>query len=136
MWFGSELLFKLRFALFVHEKTPDAAQEAIDPFHTFSAPGLDHFERAQEHFVEAKGIGAEFPHHVVRVYDVAAGFRHLLAVFAKDQSLIDQLEERLGGGDIAEVVKHLMPEAAVEQVEHGVLGAADVEIDSGSRRAA
>jgi hypothetical protein len=36
--------------------------------------------------------------------------------------------ERLGLRHDAEVEQHLVPEAGVEQVEHGVLGAADVEI--------
>ena len=43
---------------------------------------------------------------------------------------IHQALEGLRRGDVAEIEEHLVPEARVEQVQHGVLGAADVEIDA------
>src|SRR5260370_17153669 len=49
--FGSELLFKFGFALFVHEKTPDAAQEAINPSDTFVPPPLPLSYRPLELFL-------------------------------------------------------------------------------------
>ena len=48
---------------------------------------------------------------------------------AQDHALVHELDERLGRRDDAGVVEHLVPEARVEEVQHGVLGAADVEID-------
>ena len=66
---------------------------------------------------------------VVGVHDVAATLRHLLVVLAENHALVDELLKRLGHADDAAVVEHLVPEARVEKVEHGVLGAADVQID-------
>ena len=47
---------------------------------------------------------------------------------SQDHPLIDQLLKRLGRADEAAIKKHLVPEPAVEQVQHGVLGPADVKI--------
>ena len=49
---------------------------------------------------------------------------------ARDHALVDQALERLGRGHVAQVEEHLVPEAGVEQVQHGVFGAADVEVDA------
>ena len=54
---------------------------------------------------------------------------HLLSVFAEDHSLIHELHERLGRGDVAEIEKDLVPESRVEEVKHRVLRAADVKIN-------
>ena len=43
---------------------------------------------------------------------------------------MEQLAEGLGRIDVAQVVQHHVPEACVEQVQDGVLGAADVEVDA------
>ena len=48
---------------------------------------------------------------------------------AEDHALVDEALERLAGADVAEVEQDLVPEAGVEQVEDGVLGPADVEVD-------
>src|SRR6185437_6838893 len=55
---------------------------------------------------------------------------HFLAVFAENDSLIDELEKWLGGGDEAEIEQDFVPETGVEEMQHGVFGAADVEIDA------
>ena len=128
---GGQALLELSLALLVHEQAPHAAQEAIDPFHALGVPGLHHLQRAHEHLVEPERIGAILDEDVVRVDDVAARLGHLLAVLAEDQALVDELEERLWRRDVAEVEQHLVPEAGVEQVQHGVLGAADVQIHAG-----
>ena len=47
-----------------------------------------------------------------------------------DVALVVQPAERLGAADVAQVVEHLVPEAGIEQVQHGVLHAADVQIDA------
>jgi hypothetical protein len=47
-----------------------------------------------------------------------------------DVALVEQAPERLRRADVAQVEEHLVPEAGVEQVEHGVLDAADVEVDA------
>ena len=100
------------------------------PFDAVHAPRLGLLERAHEHFVAAQRIRAVFRDHVVRVDDVAAALGHLLSVLAEDQTLVDETLKRLRCADMAEIEEHLVPEARVEQVQHGVLGAADVEIDA------
>ena len=44
----------------------------------------------------------------------------------QNHPLVVQFLKRLVGGDDAEIEQYLVPEAAVKQVEHGVLGASDV----------
>ena len=115
--------------LFLEGHAPDAGEEAGNALDALHAPGFHLFERAHEHFVEAQRVGSVFVDDVVRVHHVAAGLGHLLAVLAEDEALVDESLERLGRGDVAEIEEHLVPEAGVEQVKHGVLGAADVEVD-------
>ncbi len=52
-----------------------------------------------------------------------------------DHALVEQLVERLDRGDVPQVEQHLGPEARVQQVQHGVLGAADVQVDTAVRLA-
>ena len=47
-----------------------------------------------------------------------------------DVALVEQPGEGLLRRDVAEVEEHLVPEAGVQQVQHGVLDAADVEVDA------
>jgi hypothetical protein len=63
---------------------------------------------------------------VRRVVVLAPG---VLVAVGQDHALVEQLLERLLGEHQAAVVEHLVPEAGVEQVQHRVLDAADVEID-------
>ena len=47
-----------------------------------------------------------------------------------DQPLVVQAVVRLERRHVPQVVEHLVPEPGVEQVQDGVLGAADVEVDA------
>ena len=123
-------LLEFRFALFIHEQPPDAAEKTIDAFDAFGVPRFDHFQRAHEHLVKPERVGAVFAQNVVGVDDVAARLGHLLPVLAEDDALVDQLEERLRRGDVAQIEKDVVPETGVEQMQHGVLDAADVQIDA------
>ena len=72
----------------------------------------------------AVGAGRAFLH---------LGGRHVLAAVVGvgvglDHALVEQLVERLGRVHIAQVEQHLVPEARVQQVEHRVLDAADVQV--------
>ena len=49
--------------------------------------------------------------------------------FAQDHSLIHQPGKRLGRADMPEIKQHLVPESRIEQMQDGMLDAADVEID-------
>ena len=64
-------------------------------------------------------------HDPATLHAAVAGELHL----AEDHPLVHELAERLGMRDVAAVEEHLVPEPAVEQVEHGVLRAAHVEVD-------
>ena len=82
--------------------------------------GFERLVRAgQEHPVAA-------PVHGVGVVVLAAPVAEAVG---QDHPLVEQAGERLGGRDQPRVVEHLLPEAGVEQVQHRVLDAADVEID-------
>mmetsp|Transcript_27935 Transcript_27935/g.65200 ORF Transcript_27935/g.65200 Transcript_27935/m.65200 type:complete len:334 (-) Transcript_27935:1805-2806(-) len=107
----------------------DAVLEAYHAGDLLRLPRLDRFQRAHEHLVEAHRVGAVEVDDVVGVDDVAARLGHLLAIAAQYHPLVDQLLERLGGRHQIKRVEHLVPEARVEQVQHGVLGAADVQVD-------
>ncbi len=63
--------------------------------------------------------------------DPMAGFVLVSVVLglAQDHPLVDKLLEWLGSAHVAAVVEHLVPEPAVEQMKHGMLGAADIEVD-------
>ncbi len=124
--FGGQGLFEFEFAFFVDEEPPGAAEESVNAFDAFGAPGFHHFERAHEHFVQAEGVGTVVLQDFVGIDNVLAGLGHFLAVFAEDEALVDEAAEGLRGGDVAEVEEHFMPEAGVEEVEDGVFGSADV----------
>jgi hypothetical protein len=47
-----------------------------------------------------------------------------------DVALVEQPAERLLGAHVAQVVQDLVPEAGVQQVQDGVLDAADVQVDA------
>ena len=67
---------------------PYTLQEATAALDGVLGPGSGLFKGAQEHLIQAHGVGAIVPHDVVRVDDIAAAFGHLLAAFAQDLSLI------------------------------------------------
>src|SRR5690606_18005080 len=115
-------------AFAVNAFTPDFLQEAVHAFDAVGVPGLHGLERAEEHQVEAQRIRAVTTDDVVGVGDVATGLGHFFAVFAENDALVKELGEGLGRGHDAEVEENFVPEARVEQVEHGVLGAADVDV--------
>src|SRR6266567_985934 len=128
--FRTQVLLELGLAGFINEQTPNLTKETINALDAFRAPRFDHLQRAQEHFIEAKSIGAILGYHVVGIDYVATGLGHLLAVFAEDEALVDEFEKRLRRADVAEVEEQFVPEPGVEQVQDGVLGAPDVEINA------
>jgi len=136
---GAEFLLRkiarkdpVSFLILGHGETPDAGEEAVDALHAGGAPWLSVLERSHEHLVEPQGIGAVFGDDGVGIHHVAAALGHLHPVLSEDEALIDEALEGFGGGEVAEIEENLVPEARIEQVEHGVLGAADVEVDPAS----
>ena len=83
--------------------------------------------RGEEH-EHAGGIGAELLGEHVGAHHVALGLRHLGA-FGDHHALGEQAARRLAVLDEADIAHHLGEEARVDQVQDGVLDAADVLID-------
>ena len=84
--------------------------------------------RGGEEDEHAGGIGAELLGEEVRAHYVALGLRHLGA-FGDHHALGEEAARRLAVGDEADVAHHLGEEARVDEVQDGVLDAADVLID-------
>ena len=108
---------------------PRRVQPVSEAPHTLDLgrlPGLDRFQWAHEHLVEAEHVGPVRADNVIGVDDVAARLAHFLAVVPQDRPLVHHLRERLGVLHHPQIEEHLVPEARIEQVQHGVLGAADV----------
>ena len=116
--------------ILLHDQPPDAREKTRDAFHAFHAPRLHLFERPHEHLVTTERVRAVDFDHVERIDHVAPALRHFAVVLAEDHPLVDQALERLGLRDVAEIEEHLVPEPRVEEMQHRVLDAADVEIDA------
>ena len=54
----------------------------------------------------------------------------VLVRVGEDVTLVEQARVGLFRRQVPEVVQHLVPEAGIQQVQHGVLDAADVEVDA------
>src|ERR1700724_1481953 len=126
--------FPIASLILVNQQAPNAREKSRDTFDPAHVPWFHLLERSHEHFVTTKGIRAVLVDYVVGIDDVAARLRHLLIVFAENDSLIDQTLERLWLRQIAEIEQHLVPEARVEQVQDRMLCPADVQIDSADRK--
>ena len=64
--------------------------------------------------------------------DLVVGYECAAGVFvrqAEDHALVEELFERLFRVDEPDIVEDFVPESRVEQVQDGVFGAPDVEID-------
>ena len=121
-----QALLKFGLTLFVDEQAPHAPEKAVDPLHALGAPRLYHFQRPHEHLVEPEGVGPILDENIIRVDNVAARLGHFLAVLAENEPLVHQPEERFRARDMAQIEENLVPETGVEQMQHGVLRAADV----------
>jgi hypothetical protein len=114
---------------------PDAIEEAVHALDALRAPRLGRFERAHEHLVEAHRVGAVLAMTSSGLTTLPRDFDIFWPSSPRIMPWLTSLLERLGRGDVAEVVEDLVPEARVEQVQHRVLGAADVEVDAASSSA-
>ena len=85
--------------------------------------------RGHEQDVGAHGVAAVARDHLLGGDDVALGLAHDVAVLVEHHALAQQVLERLVEVQHPQVAQHLREEAAVQQVQDGVLDAADVLID-------
>jgi len=49
---------------------------------------------------------------------------------AGDHALVKKFRERLWRGDMAQIKKHFVPEARVEQMQYGMLGSAHIQVNA------
>ena len=106
-------------------EAPEVARRAREP-----GVGPVHFllGRGLEQHIEPDRVGPVTLHHGVGVHDVALALRHLGAVL-DDHALAQLADNRLVVRNEAQVAHHPGPEAAVDEVQDGVLHAADVEVN-------
>ncbi len=117
--------------LLVGGQVPHPVQEALAALHAVGGPGGGLLEVADEHDIGAHGVRAILLDDVVGVDHVAPALGHLLAALAQDHAVGGALLIGLLGGHHADVVEELVPEAAVQQVQGGVLHAAVVPVHGG-----
>ena len=124
--------FQLRaVAVAIHRnllKIPNAVKEPLTALDGSGIPGGRLLKIADEHLIKPHGIRAVFIDNIVRVYNVSAGFAHLLAVFTQNHAVARALLVGLLSGHHTDIIKEFMPEAAVEQVERGMFHAAVIPI--------
>ena len=112
------------------DETPDAAEESVRAFDAALGPVEVLLRRRGEEDEEARRVGSVFLDYFIGVYDVAERLRHLGPVL-DDHALRQQPLEGLAHilRQQAEVGKHLREETGVDEVQAGVLDAADVLVD-------
>ena len=116
-----------RFAPVIDE-TPDTGQEPEAALEARVGPLDFLLRRRHEHDVQAQGIRTVLLEHRVGVDNVALRLRHDRAVL-EHHALREELGERLGVVDHAEIAEHAREEARVDQVQDRVLDPAAVEVD-------
>ena len=107
---------------------PHLLQEALRSGQTAVAEIPAPLEGAEEHQVHAERVRAEPRDVFVRQDHVAARLRDLRAV-PDEQAVLAEAVVRLLELEVPEIVQHHCEEARVEEVEDGVLLAADVAAD-------
>ena len=109
--------------------TPGALNEAVSALDGLGIPVEVLLGRGDKQDRQTHGVGAVGLDDRARGHDVALGLGHGVAVLVLDHALAQQVGEGLVHAQQAQVAQRLGKEAAVEQVQNGVLDAADVVID-------
>ena len=108
---------------------PHAVEELVHAGQAVLVPLQLLIRRSHEQDVGAHGVAAVARDHLLGGDDVALGLAHDVAVLVKHHALAQQVLERLVEVQHAQIAQHLREEAAVQQVQDGVLDAADVLVD-------
>ena len=109
--------------------TPGALDEAVGALNGLGIPVEVLLGRGDKQDRQTHGVGAVGLDDRARGHDVALGLGHGVAVLVLDHALAQQVGEGLVHAQQAQVAQRLGKEAAVEQVQNGVLDATDVVID-------
>ena len=113
-----------------HGETPDTGKKTVNALDARGTPRFAMFQRSHEHFVEPQGIRPVFGDNLIGVDHIPTAFGHFLSIVTEDHSLVHESLEWLGCGQMAEIKKHLMPEAGIQKMEHGVFGSPDIQINT------
>ena len=109
--------------------TPGALDKAVSALDSLGIPVEVLLGRGDKQDRQTHGVGAVGLDDRARGHDIALGLGHGVAVLVLDHALAQQVGEGLVHTQQAQVAQCLGKEAAVEQVQNGVLDAADVVID-------
>ena len=116
----------VQFAGVVSGQAPDPVEPAHHAVAALVAPGAALVPGADEHQKAAHGVGAHLPHHIVRVDHIAAAFAHLFVILPQDDALVEQPQKGFVDLQHSQIPQGFDKEAAVQQMHHGVFGAAGV----------
>src|SRR5437899_9731529 len=111
------------------EEAIDASEKSLDAFNAGILPVEIAIRGRSEEAVQACCVGSVARDHLVGRNDIAQVLRHLPAFF-DHHALGEEALDWLVVGDHAKVTHELRPEARVDQVQNGVLDAANVLIDA------
>ena len=109
--------------------TPGALDEAVGALNGLGIPVEVLLGRGDKQDRQTHGVGTVGLDNRARGHDIALGLGHGVAVLVLNHALAQQVSEGLIHTQQAQVAQRLGKEAAVEQVQNGVLDAADVVID-------
>ena len=113
----------------VVHNAPSAVQELVNARQAVFVPQQLFVGRRHEQDVRTARIGTVLHNHVLGRYHVALRLRHNLAVAIKHHALAQQVREGFVEIEHAQVTQHFREEAAVQQVQNGVLNAANVLVN-------
>ena len=105
------------------------SRNRLQPFHGAFVPRRGTCIVAHKEDIGAQNVRSVNVHHVVRVYDIALGLRHFLAVRTENQPLRRPLCIRLVARHYADIIKEFMPEARIDHVSGDVLHTAVVPVN-------
>ena len=113
----------------VVDHAPCAVEELVHAGQAVLVPLQFLVGRGHEQDVGAHRVGAVTGNHILGGNDVALRLAHDVAVLVKHHALAQQVLERLVKVHQPQIAQHLGEEAAVKQVQDGMLDAANVLID-------
>ena len=112
-----------------HHEPIHAPQESLNAFHARILPVEIAVGRRGEQAVQARRVGAVARDHLIGRDDVAQALRHFRAVL-DDHALREQALDRFVVGNHAHVAHEFCPEARIDQVQNGMLDAANILVDA------
>src|SRR5438105_1695456 len=110
-------------------KSVDAAQEALDTFHSFILPIEFAIRRGGEQRVHAGAVSTVALNHLIRGDDVTQTFGHLGSAL-DDHALRKQAFGGFVVLDQSHVAHEFSPEARVNEMQNGVFNPANILIDA------